>query len=77
MPRQKIIAVSVEEGVLLGKRKEAYESIIGERCDWGEFLTAISLLGLEALQDGYRILTTVNVQRPTKMEKEETRDEKP
>jgi len=75
MQRQKTIAVSVGERALLGKRKEAYESITGERCDWGEFLTAISLLGLEALQDGYKILIAINVQRPTKMEKEEMRYE--
>jgi hypothetical protein len=63
--RQKSLAVTVEERAELDKRKALYEKITGQHCDWGQFLLAISLLGMTALQDGYQIVTIVRVQHST------------
>lgn len=65
-PRQKSLAVTFEERKQLDRMKARYEQITEQYCDWGQFLLAISLLGLEALQAGYRIVTTVSVQHPEK-----------
>lgn len=67
-PRQKSLAVTVEERTELDERKALYEKIIGQPCDWGKFLLSISLLGMAALQDGYQIVTTVHVQHSTENE---------
>jgi len=62
--RQKLIGVTIEEGLHLEKMKASYEKATGENCDWGKFLIEVSLLGLEALEAGLRVVTTVNVQHP-------------
>jgi hypothetical protein len=65
MARQRSIGVTVQEGTHLAELKAKFETITGEHCDWGQFLTAIALLGLAALENGYRIVTTVCVQHST------------
>jgi hypothetical protein len=60
--RQKGIGITVEERAHLDKMKALYEKATGEHCDWGKFLIAASLLALEALKNGYKIVTIVRVQ---------------
>lgn len=47
-PRQKPIPVTSQERAVLEERKRLWEQHTGERGDWGDFLQAMTLLGLAA-----------------------------
>ena len=49
LPRQRPISVTGEEHRALENQRRHYEDATGNRGDWGNFLGAISLLGLAAL----------------------------
>ena len=47
--KHKSIGITSKEKGALARRKELYEQKIGGQVDWGQFLSAISVLGLTAL----------------------------
>lgn len=62
-PRQKSIGVTPKEKERLAKAKELYEKKTGDKADWGNFLGAVSVLGLAAL--GVYKLVSSSKKNPT------------
>ena len=67
-PRQKPIPVTSRERDVLEDYKQQFENHTGDTGDWGEFLSAIALLGLAAAgiyalaKNSQRVNSTVNTQ---------------